>query len=117
MIGSTLPVFLGLTVLLIGGAAWLSGQALARNWRPWWQMVLYGMLLGLADRFLSWGLFGGVLLSPGGYVVDSAVIVAIGLVAYRLTLAGRMAAQYPWLYRRTGPFTWRELEDAEHPPR
>ncbi len=108
MIGSTLPVFIGLTVILIGGASWLTGQALARGWRPAWQMLPYGLLLGLADRFLTWSLFQGDLLTLAGYAIDTAVILAIGFVAYRLTLAGRMVAQYPWLYRRTGPFTWRD---------
>jgi hypothetical protein len=108
MIGASLPVFIGITVVLIGGASWMTGQALARNWRPWWQMVLYGLLLGLVDRFLTWGLFQGELLTLAGYVVDSAVILAIGLIAYRFTLARRMVTQYPWLYHRTGPFTWRE---------
>ncbi len=108
MIGTTLPVFLGVTVVLTGGAAWMTGRALAGNWRPAWQMVPYGLLLGLADRFLTWALFEGELLTAAGYAVDTTLILAIGFAAYRLTRARRMCAQYPGLYQRSGPFTWRE---------
>ena len=88
MIGATLPVFIGLTVVLMGGAGYLMGQALARGWRPIWQVAGYGLLLG--------------------YAIDTAVIVALAMVGYRITLAARMVAQYPWLYRRAGPMNWRE---------
>jgi hypothetical protein len=43
-----------------------------------------------------------------GYLIDTAVIMAVAISAYRLTLARRVTAQYPWLYQRTGPFSWRE---------
>ena len=110
-LGTTLPVFIGLTVMLMGGTACLTGQALARNWRPVWQTLPYALLLGLGDRFLTYALFDGELLNPLGYVVDTAIILAIGLLAYRLTRVHRMVSQYPWLYRRAGPFAWREIEN------
>jgi hypothetical protein len=50
MIGTTFPVFLGVTVVLMGGTGYLTGQALARGWRPIWQVVGYGLLLGFAER-------------------------------------------------------------------
>ena len=108
MIGATFPVFLGVTVVLMGGAGYLTGQALARGWRPVWQVVGYGVLPGFADRFLTFALFDGTLITPAGYAIDSAVIVALALVGYRTTLAAKMVAQYPWLYRRAGPFAWRQ---------
>ncbi len=111
MIGATFPVFVGVTVVLMGGAGCLTGQALARAWRPVWQVVGYGLLLGLVDRFLTFALFDGTLLTPAGYAIDTAVILAIALVGYRTTLAARMVAQYPWLYRRAGPFGWRQRGD------
>ena len=111
MIGATLPVFIGLTVVLMGGAGYLMGQALARGWRPIWQVAGYGLLLGFADRFLTFALFDGALLTPLGYVIDTAVIVALAMVGYRITLAAKMVAQYPWLYRRAGPMNWREKTD------
>lgn len=102
----SLPVFIGVTVLFMGGCAFMAGQALATTWRPAWQPLPYALALGLADRFLGFALFGGDLLSPGGYVTDAAVLVAITFAAYRMTLARRMVAQYPWLYRRHGLFGW-----------
>lgn len=101
------PVFLGLTVCLFGGGAWLMGTAIAATWRSYWQVVGYGVLLTLFDRFLNWGLFGGALLSPVGFLRDGAVIVAIGLLAWRLRRVERMVKQYPWLYEKAGPFAWR----------
>lgn len=113
VIGSSLPVFLGVTCILAGGAAWLTGQAVAANWRPAWQVVLYSFLLGLADRFIVFALFDGELLSLTGYLVDSLVLLAMAATAYRLTLVARMVRQYPWLYERTGAFAWRERSAAE----
>ncbi len=108
VLGSTLPVFIGLTFILFGGAAFMTGQAVSATWRPAWNVVLYCALLGLADRFFHFALFEGQLLSVSGYIVDTAVLTAYGLLAFRVTRARRMVAQYPWLYERTGLFTWRE---------
>lgn len=108
LLGTSIGVFIGITVVLCGFAAFMTGQALAGTWRPVWQVWLYIMLLGFADRFLTWALFQGELLSPTGYLIDTAVLLVIGLSAFYLTRARQMTAQYPWLYERSGPFTWRE---------
>jgi hypothetical protein len=108
LLGGTLGSFLGLTVVLSGGAAAIAGQALARNWRPIRQLVPYALLLAAGDRFLVFALFDGELLSISGYVIAAAVDVACTLVSYRLTAVQRMVEQYPWLYERAGPFEWRE---------
>ncbi|OAN52909.1 hypothetical protein A6A04_15225 [Paramagnetospirillum marisnigri] len=102
-------VFIGLTLVLFGGCAFMTGQALSASWRPWWHTVPYALLLAAADRFLGFALFGGDLLSLAGFALDGAILVAIALGAWRLTRARRMAEQYPWLVERTGPFTWRDL--------
>lgn len=108
ILGTTLPVFIGVTVIMLGFAAFMTGQALAGTWRPMWQAVPYCLMLGGADRFLTWGLFQGELLLLSGYVVDTLVLVAIALFAHRLTLAHKMVTQYPWIYERTGLLSWRE---------
>jgi hypothetical protein len=108
ILGASLPVFIGLTLVLFGGAAFLMGQAVAATWRPSWQVLLYGALLTIGDRFLVYALFEGELLSVSGYLIHAAVLIGIGLVAYRLTKAHKMVSQYPWLYERAGLFTWRE---------
>ncbi|BBK43102.1 hypothetical protein STVA_31220 [Allostella vacuolata] len=107
LLGTTWPVFVGLTVILFGGAAFLTGQAVAGTWRPWWQTVPYAFLLGIGDRFLTYALFHGELLSPTGYLVHSLVLLAIASFAYRITRAHRLVKQYPWLYERSGLLSWR----------
>lgn len=107
ILDAPLSVFIGLTVIGMGFAAVMIGQALALAWKPAWQVVGYGLLLGVSDRFLTFALFQGKLLSLTGYLADTAVLVAIALVAFRINRAHRMVSQYPWLYRRDGLFNWR----------
>jgi hypothetical protein len=108
VLGTTLGVFVGLTLFVMGFAAYMTGMGLANTWRPVWQPVLYAALLGFADRFLIFSLFDGELLSLAGYLIDSAALIAISLFAYRSNLARRMVSQYPWLYERAGIFGWRD---------
>jgi len=106
LFGTSLPVFIGLTVCVMGFASFMTGQGLANTWRPMWQTVLYSALLGFADRFLTWSLFQGELFHLSGYLIDTLVLMVICSVAYRLTLTHKMVTQYPWIYQRSGPFTW-----------
>lgn len=101
-------VFVVFTIILMGGAGYLTGQALATTWRPAWQVVAYTLLLGLVDRFLVFALFDGPLLSMAGYIVDTSAIAVIALCSYRLTRVRRMIGQYPWRYERAGIFSWRQ---------
>lgn len=101
--------FLIVTVLLACGAACLMGQALAATWRPRWQMVAYSLMLGLADRFMNFALFDGLLLSGTGYAVDTLIVLVAASVSYRITQVSLMTRQYPWLYERAGLFDWREI--------
>ena len=109
LIGGGLGAFLGMAVLF-GAAAMLSGQAFARNWRPARQLVLASLLLALGDRFLLFALFGGRLLSVGGFILAFILFLAAAGLAYRLTQVTRMVTQYPWLYARRGLFAWRDRE-------
>jgi hypothetical protein len=108
LLGVSLPVFLGLTIILFGGAAFMTGQGMASKWRPMRIAFLYTALLGLGDRFLIYALFGGQLLSLTGYLIHIAILTVICLAAYRMTQARKMVKQYPWLYERSGLFSWRE---------
>ena len=100
--------FFGLTVVIFGAAALAAGRALALNWRPAWHVLPYALLLGMGDRFLTYALFDGELLSVSGYAIASALLLALALLAYRPTQARLMVRQYPWLYEPAGPFSWRE---------
>ncbi len=103
-----LGVFLGLTVVTAGFAAAMTGRGLATTWQPRWLVIFYCLLLGLAERFLAYALFEGNLLSLSAYLVDSVILCLIGMVSYQATRVGKLTTQYPWLYERAGPLTWRE---------
>ena len=83
-----LGVFLLVTVILGGGAAALSGRAIAQTWRPWWQIIAYMLILGGAVRFFHFSLFGGTLLSLHYYLVDSAVCMLAGFAGFRAARKG-----------------------------
>ena len=108
LLGSGLRVFIGVTLCVMGFAAYMTGQAVASTWKPFWHAIAYALLLGLVDRFLVYALFEGELLSLAGYVLDTAALVAIALLAFRIAQVRKMVQQYPWLYARSGPFSWRE---------
>lgn len=108
LLGTSVGVFVGVTVGVMGFAAYMTGQALANTWKPMWQPIVYGALLGAGARFLIYALFGGKLLSLSGYLIDSTALMLIGLFAYRVTQARKMVTQYPWLYEQAGLFGWRQ---------
>jgi|TARA_B100000315_G_scaffold254675_1_gene296236 ABC-type uncharacterized transport system permease subunit len=112
LLGTTWSVFIRVTLVIMGFAAFMTGRALADAWRPLWQAVMYAMMLGIVDRFLVFALFEGEGLSATGYLIDTAVLLAIGLTSFRLTRTHRMVSQYPWIYERAGLFNWREKDSA-----
>src|SRR5262249_30766207 len=69
--------FLLITLFLGGGAAWLSGRAIASTWRPYRQALLYSLLLACVVRFFHYALFEEELLSLGHFVVEALFLVAI----------------------------------------
>ncbi|MBL8658124.1 MAG: hypothetical protein JNM75_00025 [Rhodospirillales bacterium] len=108
ILGTSVAVFLVVSGLVIGFAAYMTGQAIANTWRPVWQLWVYMLLFGLAARFLIFALFDGELLSLTGYAASTALLLAIGVFAFRLTRARKMVHQYPWIYERAGLFGWRK---------
>jgi hypothetical protein len=112
-LGASLPVFIGLTFVLFGGAAFMTGQALGNSWSTAHKAVPYALLLSAGERFISYALFDGTLLSLSGFLIAFVILLAIELVAFQATKASKMVSQYPWLYQRVGPFSWRER--SPHP--
>ena len=94
----------------------MTGQGLADTWRPKWMIVLYGILLSLGARLSMLVLFSRHLGSVGNeaieFVILSVVIAGCTALAFRLTLARKMVAQYPWLYQRRGLLGWREKQQG-----
>ena len=103
----SLGTFLLLTVVLGGGAAWLTGRAIAMAWRPWWHVVAFAVLLGGAVRFLHFALFGETLVTLHYIVVDTVVCIAFGLIGFRLMRVTQMVESYGWINERAGLFRWR----------
>ncbi len=100
-------VFLLVTIILGGGAAALAGRAVAATWRPWWQVVVYMLILGAAVRFIHFSLFGGTLLSPYYYLVESAFCLIFGFIGFRTARVSQMVRQYGWINEPDGPLRWR----------
>ena len=107
---NSLAAFIIVTLLLAGGAAWLTGRALARAWAPIPVLIFYMLLLGLPTRFFHWSLAEGTLLSLQFYITDVLILLTIALLSYRLARTSQMVTQYPWLYRRTGPLSWAPIK-------
>ncbi|MGE5771877.1 MAG: DUF6867 family protein [Hyphomicrobiales bacterium] len=100
-------VFLLVTIVLGGGAAALTGRAIAATWRPWWQVVAYGFILAGAVRFIHFSLYGGTFLSLHYYLVDTVFCLAFGFLGFRAARASQMVSQYRWLNEPDGLMRWR----------
>ncbi|MCC6467039.1 MAG: hypothetical protein IT563_01860 [Alphaproteobacteria bacterium] len=101
--------------VVFGGFALMSGQAIARTWRPWTQCIGYGLLLSLGSRLGEFVLFIGRAQTLDAYILDNigftlastAYLIGLCMIAHRITLTRMMVTQYPWLYERAGLFSWR----------
>jgi hypothetical protein len=108
----TLAQAIWITVLLGGGSAWLTGEAIARTWRPFQHFVFAALALGGAVRFFHFALFDAPLVNTVAYLVDTAFLIVIGAIAWRRTRARQMVRQYFWLYKSSGPLSWRLRQQA-----
>lgn len=100
-------LFLLVTLIMGGWAAWMTGKAVATTWRGTAQLVLYVLMLGLVVRFIHFALFHGTLLSPRFYLVDTVILMAVAFLGWRHTRTTQMTTQYRWLYERSGPLSWK----------
>ncbi|MPZ40552.1 MAG: hypothetical protein GEU95_21385 [Rhizobiales bacterium] len=105
--GNSLWVFVLLTIILGGGAAALTGRAIAATWRPWWRVIPLMLLIGAVVRFLYFALYGGTLLSLTHYAADTAVCLLCGLLGFRAKRASQMVTCYGWINEHVGLLTWR----------
>jgi hypothetical protein len=98
--------FFFVTVILAGGAAYLTGRAVARSWNSGVQLAIYMILLTAACRFIHFALFHGTLLSLQYYIVDLIVLLIVAFIGRQVTRAKQMTTQYSFEYRRAGPAGW-----------
>jgi hypothetical protein len=105
-------IFVLLTVIIGGGAAALTGRAIAATWRPWWHVLPLMLLLGAVVRFLHFALFGDTLLSATHYAADTAVCLVFGLAGFRLTRVSQMVTSYGWINERAGIYRWQSRKAA-----
>jgi hypothetical protein len=121
--------FLLVTVFLGGGAAYLSGRAVALTWRRLPQLLVFVLLLSLAVRFIHFALFHGsffaVAVGANGAVswqplftalhywaVDMVVLLLISGLGFRVTRTAQMIGQYSWLFERQSRLSWRRRDAA-----
>ncbi len=104
---SSIWLFILITCLLGGWAAWMTGRACAQTWRPYAILLCYLIPLGVAVRFIHHALFEGTMLSLHYYLVDTIVLIIIGSIGFRYTRANQMVSQYNWLYEKASFLTWR----------
>ncbi|WP_341898523.1 DUF6867 family protein [Ferrovibrio terrae] len=112
ILGESIWVFLGLTVVLVGGCAFLMGQAIAGTWRSYWQILPYSLILAATNRFLAFALFKEQLLAVVPYLVSVVVVWALASFGFRLTRVDMMVHQYPWLYERSSLLGWRDKQET-----
>jgi hypothetical protein len=108
----SLFVFFLATLLLGGGAATMTGRAIATAWRPWWHVVFAMVVLGVAVRFIHFAVFRSTFLTLHYYLVDTVTCLLFGLTSFRITRVGQMVNGYRWINRRAGPLSWRRVADV-----
>ena len=101
-------VFVLLTLVIGGGAAFMAGRSLAKEWRPVGQLLLFMIPLSAGVRFLHFALYQETLFSAKYFISNTLILVASALLGYRLKRVNQMITQYPWLYERSGPLSWRQ---------
>ena len=77
-------IFLVLTVILGGGAAFLAGRGLARSWKPLRRIFFYMALLAAAVRFFHYALGEGNLRSLYYYLVTYVLLVGAAWLGFRM---------------------------------
>ena len=100
-------IFLILTVLLGGGAAFMAGRNLAASWKSPWLLFAYMLIFTCGVRFLHFALFQNELFSLKYYISHGLIIQASAFFGYRLTMAKQMVEKYPFAFERTSLLGWR----------
>ena len=92
-------VFLVMTVILGGGAAFLAGRGLARSWKPFWRLFFYLALLAAAVRFFHYALFSGKLTSVYYYLVTYVILALAGCRSTSTLTTARVPRRWSFIRR------------------
>lgn len=99
--------FVIVTLLLGGGAAFMTGRAVALSWQPVTRALAWMVLLTAAFRFIHYALFGNTLLSVPFYLTDFVILSIAAVVGHRLTRFRQMTRRYAWVIEPAGLLSWR----------
>lgn len=99
--------FIIVTLVLGGGAAYMTGRAVASGWEPLIRAIIWMVPLSAAVRFIHFAMFQGTLLSLQFYAVDLIVLTLFAVLGFRLTRRRQMVRGYGWAMEASGPFSWR----------
>ncbi len=99
--------FVVLTIIMGGGAAFMAGRSIAGGWKGIPRVIIAMIPFTAGLRFLHYALFEGQLTSLTHFLVHGAIVTGFALLGYRVRRTQQMTSQYPWLYERSGPLTWR----------
>jgi hypothetical protein len=94
-------------MLLCMGAAWMTGKAIATDWKPLWELFAAAMLLGAGSRFLHFALYQAQFMSPLRYITDTVLLAVVAWLGYQYTRTNQMTRQYHWLYEKASPLSWK----------
>lgn len=105
---SSFYVFIFVTCILGGWAAWMTGRACALTWQKLIVALIYMFPLAAVIRFIHYiPPFNGSLLSLHFYFVDLVVLLIFVSLGFQYTRTKQMVRQYSWIYEKSSPFTWR----------
>lgn len=115
VMGGSWGDFLLVSMFLGGGAAWLTGKAVARGWGPLSHLALYCILLAGAVRFCHFALFDDALFAPATSLAEALFLFAVAALGFRSVRRRQMSQQYGWLFTPSGAFGWRRRKPSTEP--
>lgn len=99
--------FIIVTLLLGGGAAYMTGRAVANAWEPVLKAIVWVALLTAAVRFIHFAMFNGTLLSAQYYLADLIILSLAAVLGHKITRFRQMTRRYGWVIKRDGFLNWR----------
>jgi len=93
----TTMVIVGLVKLTLGGgAAAVTGRAVATSWQPYWYVPLYVLLLAGVTRFLSYAMYHQPLLDIWAYLIEASILLVLASLGFWGARRHQMETQYYW---------------------